>query len=210
LEQGARTSARITTLRRLAASLDVQLERLVGTPTVTQRLSEPGGGLLALRDAIQDPGGLPGMEEPDLEDPPAPAEWTAQVEAATALYWEGAYSELAGVLPLLLRDGRAVTRDHDTVPVWQGLALAYQLAASLSTQAGHPDWAYTAVERQLTAAGRASDALMAGMAVSTLSWVCCARAGGSRPRRSRSVGRTSWSPRCAGGSRIIWRCTGIC
>lgn len=171
LEQGARTSARITTLRRLAASLDVQLERLVGTPTVTQHLSEPGGGLLALRDVIQDPGGLPGMEEPDLEDPPPPAEWTAQVEAATALYWAGAYSELAGVLPLLLRDGRAVTRDHDTAPVWQGLALAYQLAASLCTQAGHPDWAYTAVERQLTAAGRASDALMAGMAVSTLSWV---------------------------------------
>ncbi|MFJ6740283.1 hypothetical protein ACIQOU_15460 [Streptomyces sp. NPDC091279] len=38
-------------------------------------------------------------------------------------------------------------------------------------QAGHLDWAYTAVERQLAAAARASDPLLEGMAVSTLSWV---------------------------------------
>ncbi|WP_328698555.1 transcriptional regulator [Streptomyces sp. NBC_00342] len=112
------------------------------------------------------------MQDERLEDPPAPAEWALQVAAAVDLYWEGAYSGLAGVLPLLLRDGQAVAREHDSAPaVWQSLALAYQLAASLSTQAGHPDWAYTAVERQLGAADRASDPLMAGMAVSTLSWV---------------------------------------
>ncbi|MFB7555329.1 helix-turn-helix domain-containing protein [Streptomyces brevispora] len=171
LEQGVRESARINTLRSLARALDVQLERLVGQPTVTQQLSDDGG-LLALRDAIQDPDSLPGvLGDDDLEDPPAPTEWAQQVQAATATYWTGGYSSLAATLPGLLRDGRATARQHDTESVWTHLALAYQLAASLSTQSGHPDWAYTAVEKQLAAAARASDPLLEGMGVSTLSWV---------------------------------------
>ncbi|MET4927342.1 helix-turn-helix transcriptional regulator [Streptomyces sp. PSRA5] len=171
LEQNQRRSARIDTLRALARALDVQLERLVGQPTVTRELSDDGG-LLALRDAIQDVGALPGvLVDEDLEDPPGETEWTASVKAATSMYWEGGYSALSGVLPLLLRDGRAVARETPTEKVWRQLALVYQLAASLATQAGHPDWAYSAVEKQLDAAARASDPLMAGMGVSTLSWV---------------------------------------
>ncbi|MFD4745060.1 helix-turn-helix domain-containing protein [Streptomyces rubiginosohelvolus] len=171
LEQNRRQSARIGTLRSIARALDVQLERLVGQPTVTQQLTDDGG-LLALRDAIQDPGSLPGvLGDEDLEDPPSPAEWAEQVQAATETYWTGGYSSLASTLPGLLRDGRATARQHDTEGVWRDLALAYQLAASLSTQSGHPDWAYTAVERQLAAAARASDPLLEGMGVSTLSWV---------------------------------------
>ncbi|MFE5664884.1 helix-turn-helix domain-containing protein [Streptomyces niveus] len=171
LEQGARQSARINTLRALARALDVQLERLVGQPTVTQELSDDGG-LIALRDAIQDPGVLPGvLADDDLEDPPDPAAWTRSVEAAIAIYWAGDYSRLSGMLPLLLRDGRATARESGGEQVWRQLALAYQLAASLATQAGHPDWAFAAVEKQLAAAARAGDPLMEGMAVSTLSWV---------------------------------------
>jgi transcriptional regulator with XRE-family HTH domain len=172
LEQGVRQSARINTLRALARALDVQLERLVGQPTVTQNLSEPGGGLLELRDAIQDVGALPGvLADDNLEDPPEPDTWIRTVSEATSLYWTGAYSSLSSRLPLLLRDGRAVARDHGTEPVWQNLALTYQLAACLATQAGHPDWAFAAVEKQLAAAQRASDPLSEGMGVSTLSWV---------------------------------------
>lgn len=171
LEQGVRESARINTLRAMARALDVQLERLVGQPTVTQQLTDDGG-LLALRDAIQDPGSLPGvLGYTDLEDPPSPAEWARQAKAATDTYWAGGYSELAAILPGLLRDGRATARQHNTEDVWRDLALTYQLAASLSTQSGHPDWAYTAVEKQLAAAARASDPLLEGMGVSTLSWV---------------------------------------
>lgn len=173
LEQGVRSTASLATLRALARALDVELERLLGQPTVTSS-SPDDGGLLDLRDAIQDIGSLPGLT-PDLadEEPDADA-WMAAVGDATALYWKGGYSALSGVLPLLLRDGRAVARDA-TGPgadrVWARLALAYQLAASLATQSGHPDWAFQAVERQLAAAERASDPLMSGMGVSTLSWV---------------------------------------
>lgn len=173
LEQNRRQSARIDTLRKLARALDVQLERLVGQATVTQQLStDDGGGLIALRDAIQDYDALPGvLADQDLEDPPGEDAWAESVNAATSLYWEGGYSHLSGVLPLLLRDGRAVVRETPTERAWRQLALAYQLAACLATQAGHPDWAYTAVEKQLAAAARASDPLMEGMGVSTLSWV---------------------------------------
>lgn len=171
LEQNVRQSARINTLRALARALDVQLERLVGQPTVTQELTADGG-LLALRDAIQDIAALPGvLSDGNLEEPPDAETWTASVKAATNLYWAGDYSELSSTLPLLLRDGRAVAREADTERVWQQLALSYQLAASLAAQAGHPDWAFAAVEKQLAAAQRASDPLMEGMGISTLSWV---------------------------------------
>ena len=133
------------------------------------------GGLLALRDAIQDVGALPGVVLDDLdEDPPPAADWIASVRAATSLYWKGGYSRLAGILPMVLRDGRAVARaasSTDSEKVWGQLALAYQLAASLSVQAGHTAWAFEAVAKQLDAAQRASDELMEGMGVSTLSWV---------------------------------------
>lgn len=171
LEQGRSQSARIDTIRKLARALDVQLERLVGQPTVTQQLADDGG-LIALRDAIQDLGAIPGVPaDDDLEDPPGEDAWAENVNAATSLYWKGGYSQLSGILPLLLRDGRAVVRQTPTERAWRQLALAYQIAACLATQAGHPDWAYTAVEKQLAAAARASDPLMEGMGVSTLSWV---------------------------------------
>ncbi|MDF3292203.1 helix-turn-helix domain-containing protein [Streptomyces silvisoli] len=174
LEQNRRSSARINTLRALASALDVELERLLGQPTVTQEVPDEGG-LLALRDAIQDVSTLPGVLADDLdEDPPSLDEWTDSVRAATNLYWQGRYSKLSGALPLILRDGRAVARDASGAVaerVWQQLALAYQLAASLTTQAGHTAWAFEAVAKQLEAAQRASDPLMEGMGVSTLSWV---------------------------------------
>lgn len=175
LEQGARSTASLATLRALARALDVELDRLLGQPTVTSSAPDDGGGLLALRDAIQDIGALPGVPTTgDLDQTPTADAWIEQVGATTSLYWAGGYSELSGVLPLLLRDGRAVARDAETSiaeKVWGRLALAYQLAACLATQAGHSDWAFAAVEKQLAAAERASDPLMSGMAVSTLSWV---------------------------------------
>ncbi|WP_432015512.1 helix-turn-helix domain-containing protein [Streptomyces cucumeris] len=174
LEQNTRQSARLATLRSLARALDTELERLLGQPTVTSELPDDGG-LLALRDAIQDISALPGVPSDDLdEDPPAADVWMDQVSAATSLYWAGGYSQLAGSLPLLLRDGRAVARETTgslTERVWNQLALSYQLAASLATQSGHLDWAFEAVAKQLDAAQRASDPLMEGMGVSTLSWV---------------------------------------
>lgn len=174
LEQGVRSTASLATLHALAAALDVELDRLLGQPTVTPSAPDDGG-LLALRDAIQDIDAIPGVPPTELADgAPTPDAWMQQVATATDLYWAGGYTELSGVLPLLLRDGRAVARDaHTSIAerVWGRLALAYQLAACLAAQAGHADWAFAAVEKELAAAERASDPLMSGMGVSTLSWV---------------------------------------
>ncbi|QUI32422.1 helix-turn-helix transcriptional regulator [Streptomyces alfalfae] len=171
LEQNIRQSARINTLRALARALDVQLERLLGQPTVTPQPTDEGG-LLALRDAIQDIDALPGVPlDGDPEEPPTAEAWVSDIRQATGQYWAGDYSSLSSTLPMLLRDGRAVARETPSELVWRQLALAYQLAASLATQAGHPDWAFGAVEKQLAAAQRASDPLAEGMGVSTLSWV---------------------------------------
>lgn len=171
LEQGVRQSARLTTLRALARALDAQLEHLVGQPTVTPEIPS-SGGLIALRDAIQDIGGLPGvLADGDLDEVPPAKSWLSGLKRATTAYWKGEFALLSSVLPLLLRDGAAVAREDGTERVHNGLALAYQLAASLSVQTGHTDWAFTAVEKQLAAARRASDPLMGAMAVSTLSWM---------------------------------------
>ncbi|MFB6903871.1 helix-turn-helix domain-containing protein, partial [Streptomyces bacillaris] len=138
LEQGVRESARINTLRGLARALDVQLERLVGQPTVTQQLTD-GGGLLALRDAVQDPGSLPGvLSEEDLEDPPGPAEWARQVRAATETYWAGGYSDLASTLPGLLRDGRGSRRQPPHHAQGGGRAPRNPQSANPSTPTGDP------------------------------------------------------------------------
>lgn len=174
LEQGVRSTASLATLRALAGALDTELERLLGQPTVTTSAPDDGG-LLALRDAIQDVDALPGVVVTELaDDAPTTSAWIDAVGHATSLYWSGGYSALSGVLPMLLRDGRMVARDAvgpDAERVHGRLALAYQLAASLSTQAGHTSWAFEAVTKQLAAAERASDPLMSGMGVSTLSWV---------------------------------------
>ncbi|NGO69305.1 helix-turn-helix domain-containing protein [Streptomyces boncukensis] len=175
LEQGRRSTARIGTLRKLASALDVELERLLGQPTVTTQTAPDDGGLLALRDAIQDVDALPGvLMDIDLDDALDAEAWTATVREATSLYWRGEYSTLSGRLPLILRDGNKVVRELTGAAAekaWQQLALSYQLAASLATQAGHASWAFDAVRKQLEAAERASDSLMSGMGVSTLSWV---------------------------------------
>ncbi|WP_327236525.1 helix-turn-helix domain-containing protein [Streptomyces sp. NBC_01317] len=172
LERNRRLTARINTLRAIARALDVPLERLLGQPAVVTRDRAGDGGLIALRDAIQDVGSLPGLRAADdLEDPPDETTWVTSVDEAVNAYWSGHYSDLSNTLPLLLRDGRAVARETPTERVWRQLALAYQLAACFATQAGHPDWAFAAVEKQLAAARKASDPLMEGMGVSTLSWV---------------------------------------
>lgn len=86
LEQGQRQSARLTTLRAIAAALDTELERLLGSPTVTAHQSDDAtGGLLALRDAIQDVTALPGVSIDEVdEDPPRADVWADAVGEATS------------------------------------------------------------------------------------------------------------------------------
>ena len=82
LEQGVRQTARLTTYQALASALDIELSRLLGQPSMIQQLPDAGGGLLALRDAIQDVASLPGVPFGDDSEPPALDALTAALLAS--------------------------------------------------------------------------------------------------------------------------------
>jgi transcriptional regulator with XRE-family HTH domain len=175
LEQGRRDSARMATYQKLASGLDVELGRLLGQATMTHQLPE-GGGLLALRNAVQDLAGLPGVPGNGIdEDAPTLAELKATFTKAQARYQKGLFTELTGTLPGLVNDLRAAAREASTAEhveaVWSMSAATYIIAADLAAQLGHTDLAYLAVERALHASQRASDPLREALAVSTLSLV---------------------------------------
>jgi transcriptional regulator with XRE-family HTH domain len=174
LEQD-RGGARMTTYEKIASALDVELGYLLGQPTMTHSLPE-GGGIVALRNAVQDITTLPGLagygtsqEAPSLPD------LRNAMRKAQDRYQTGKFTELVTVLPGLISDLNAATRegeggaDHDTV--WSISAAAHIIVADVATQLGHTDLAFMAVERALNAAGRASDPLRDALAVSTLSLV---------------------------------------
>ncbi|MEU1625259.1 helix-turn-helix transcriptional regulator [Streptomyces sp. NPDC020096] len=175
LEQGVRENARMTTYGKLAAALDIELGRLLGQATMTQQLPE-SGGLIALRNAVQDMTGLPGVPtDAHEEDAPTIADLRDAFTRAQATYRKGRFTELTRTLPGLVTDLRAAAREttggRDSDTVWSMNAATYIIAADLSAQLGQTDLAYTAVERALHASQRASDPLREALAVSTLSLV---------------------------------------
>ena len=62
LEQGAQAGARMATYEKLASALDIELGRLLGQRTMTHALAADGG-IVALRNAVQAVGQLPGMPD---------------------------------------------------------------------------------------------------------------------------------------------------
>ncbi|ASQ94785.1 hypothetical protein CGL27_18455 [Streptomyces sp. 11-1-2] len=175
LEQGTQRGARIATYQKLAGALDIELARLLGQPTMTQSLA-PDGGVIALRAAIQAPSDLPGLDVCGADsDAPGPDDLRPVMEQAQRHYRLGQFTDLVGMLPGLVTDLKAATReaeggpDHDTV--WSMSAAAYIIVADVAAQLGQTDLAYTAVERAMYATARAGDELRHALAVSTLSLV---------------------------------------
>lgn len=176
LEQNTRLSARLVTLEKLARALDAELPRLLGQPTMTADLPDDGG-LLELRNAVQDTAALPGVPWGDTdEDAPAVADLRSAFATARSHYELGEYTELTTTLPGLVRDFQATTRETTVGTgaydeAWGLTAATHLIVADVASQLGHADLAFTAVERALTASQRASDPLREAMAVSALSLV---------------------------------------
>lgn len=175
LEQGVQASARMATYEKLASALDIELGRLLGQRTMTHTLASDGG-IVALRNAIQDPGLLPGMPTagPDAE-PPSLADLRATLRTARDQYQTGQFTGLVSILPGLITDLADATRATEGQPghedAWAMTAAAHIVVADLTAQLGHTDLAYLAVERALRAAERSSDPLRHALAISTLSLV---------------------------------------
>lgn len=168
LEQGQRSSARITTLASLANALGVTLSALLGRRERLERAAS--AGVLAVRDALLSVADLPGIDLAADDGEPVPlADLEAAVRRGWGCYWRGDLAELAAMIPGLIGEARLAAAEG---PRARGaLAQAYQLAADLMVHVGSDDLAAVAVERGLAAAAAGDDELQHATLAGTASWV---------------------------------------
>lgn len=153
LEQGRKSSARITSLIAIAQALDVDLSDLLGKRVVLQTIPEHGG-LLELRRAI-----TPVSDESG--DKAAVDDLPEKISDAWRLYWKGDYDALAAMLPGVIWDARTVGDGNQ-------LADALAVAGIVLVHLGHTDLARIAIT---TALGKADDPLLRASLVSWQAWV---------------------------------------
>lgn len=170
LEQGRRTSIRLTSATALASALDVELSAL----TDGRALVGEQRGVLALRRALTGPASFPGIDSSDLGDPTPIGELVGTVDATWADYWAGNFTKLGTTLPALIGEVRLTTRQLPTgqrPAAFASLSAVYQIAACVLTQLGMEDLGYLTVERALAAAGDSGDQLRTATLMGSLSWV---------------------------------------
>ncbi len=172
LEQGKRTSARLSTLDSLARALGCTTADLLA---LDQKEGASGGGprVEEIRHALTTPEVL-GLIEPVEEEPVCLEELRGQMQRVWALYQDGCYAQVALRLPEVLAQARLLGRESvgdEQVEAEGLLATAYQAAAGVTITLGHPDLSFLAVERALNAARFSGSELHHASAVNFLSWV---------------------------------------
>lgn len=171
LEQGRRTSARLSTLDALASALECSTAALF---TPEQRIAaEPFLTVDGIRHALTAPEAL-GLADPVEPTPADPAELREQMRRVWALYQDGAYTQVTVHLPELISQARAAAREGGADAQVQAegvLATAYQAAAGITITLGHKDLAFLAVERAMAAARASGSHLHYAAAANFLSWV---------------------------------------
>lgn len=172
LEQGRRSSARVTSLMKLANALDVEIGALTGK---RERLAadRDGASVLAIRDVLLSPSllpGLPGLDPADHGEPTPLPQLAAAVQAGWDRYWRGEFGPLAALVPGLITEARLT---HDAVGAEAAALLgqAYQLAGCLTVHLGRTDLAAIAAERGVAAAAQGDDPWQWATIVGTSAWV---------------------------------------
>lgn len=159
LEQGARNSASVASLHRLAGALDVSLADLLGRGA----MPEQDGGVTALRHAVAGVDDLLGRS-------PEPMDGTEAERTLTylwAAYWAGRYEQVVSLLPEVLRSLRADTSGPRSD---QLIARAHWVAGYVLVQLRQPDAAFLAVRQAIESADRSGDPLLAATLRGSLSW----------------------------------------
>lgn len=166
LEQGARHTARIATLNALAQGLRVPLSVLLSTHQSTDTLRDGEPIALGPIRRVLTPGqaGTPAGNGSTL------AELRGSVDLAWELYQGGDYETLAALVPELITECTAATREDGT-PAQALLADAYHVTASMLMALSSEDLAYIAVDRLSTAAQEAADPLAQATGQDTLAWI---------------------------------------
>ena len=165
LEQGVKSTARITTLHQLAQALDVNVAELLGeSRPVTTADPSPDSGLVAIRRAIL---------ERSSSAVPSTHEAGPQQSATYAwgCYWAGQYDALGSHLPTWLSTARATHQGAATAHSARALADAYAVASSTLVHLGETDLAYLAMERALTTADAGDDPLYRAALTGWMSWL---------------------------------------
>jgi transcriptional regulator with XRE-family HTH domain len=163
LEQAQRHTARIDTLHRIAAVLDLDVAELLGKPRGLVAGAEDGE-MGQLRRAVLD-------LLPVTSEPPGREALSAELADCWRLYWAGRYAPLSRALPGGLTAARATLRaanpGADRRWASQVLADFLHLTASLLAHLAHDDLASLAMHQALTAAGDSENPLLvAGLSAS--------------------------------------------
>jgi transcriptional regulator with XRE-family HTH domain len=176
LEQGRKHAARWSTLIALANALDVTVPLLISPPGLIAH-DAPGAlvDVAALRQAITYTGDIAGLIElAEHEEVLSPTDLRESINALWKGYQEGQFALVASVLPGVIGDVRRLIHSGtgDDVTRAQGLlATCMNASAGITISFGHPDLAYLAIERAVTAS-RLADSELAGVASAAFtSWI---------------------------------------
>ncbi|MFI9639477.1 helix-turn-helix domain-containing protein [Micromonospora sp. NPDC051925] len=179
LEQNERTSARMSTLNKLATALGVPTSALMGSAAHAQAMREPDAeplGLVDVRRALTPVSGLDGRSVvDDLEiGPPTATDVRRSIRAANTIYHANDYAAALTLIPGLLDEARTFVEVADGDERLGAHALAsraYQLAGRLLIQLRSVDLAHVALTAALDHARRSGDQLVGAAAVAPMCWL---------------------------------------
>lgn len=178
LEQNERTSARMSTLNRLARALGVPTSALVGNAARSAAQGEPDHdelALLDLRRTLTPARGLHGVLIgcPEME-PPTLHDVRDAVRTLDRMYHADDYATTLAGLPLLIVEARAAVDSVNgdaQAEALELLAQTYQLAGTTLIQLRAFDLAHRALTAALDAADAAANDIVGASAVTTMCWL---------------------------------------
>jgi transcriptional regulator with XRE-family HTH domain len=175
LERDDRTTARLSTLHRLASALGCLTQDLLGS-TVTTAPTGPrddAPGLLAVRQAITPVRPLRGATE-HFGELATMAQLRESVRAANLLYQADDYAATTNVLPGLVADTAAATLEfegEDRTAALEVHTQALQVAGSTLIHLRQNDLAYEALRQAQEAAEAAGNRVLGGSIIVSLCWL---------------------------------------
>lgn len=167
VENGRIELDRLSVIKALAATLDVQLGDLLVEPSLIDWSTDGRGGAVPkLREALTDYKHLSPLLASESTDPPPDLEiLRAEVGSAWSAYQDARYARATRLIPEILADAQRAVRAYDGDDQLKAkalLAMAYQGAAMVLTKIGEADLAWMAADRGLAAAQESGDLVVTG------------------------------------------------
>ncbi|WP_322750880.1 MULTISPECIES: helix-turn-helix transcriptional regulator [unclassified Frankia] len=171
LEQGQRTSARVSTLHALARALGVTTSELFGPGAeLDPDTNGDTASLVALRRILAPAPGAPSS----VDDLPTLDDLKASITAVGRTGLHCRYTDTLAELPPLISSAQAAA-DHyqgqDGLGAQHLLARAYLTTGTVLAQFRHEDLAYDAIVRAITAAQQAGDPILHASGIYHLGWI---------------------------------------